>query len=455
MSSKFSLLASAMPTFTQKTTVEAKVDALADYQVQLLEYLRYSMSNLDADNFNPSGLNEILEPVVVEIKGMEDQFTSLTITVDGFKTTVEGYEKSVDGYAKQVSSFEQTVGGFRATVEGYGDDVEGYAAEVGGYARQVSSFNQTVNGFNTTVKSYEQKVAGYTQQVSSFEQTASSISAKVSSVANGSGNVTAASIVAAINATSGSSMVKIEADHIKMTGTTTFVSAADLGANGTTEIDGGRISTGYISADRIYGGTLTGVTIQSQGWYSYEDVTISDGVINIANGSARIGSNGMGAGYFAAATTMLVEGESEATLQCGWNYCVVTQNGAKLSYDHDTYRIWVDGNGCWSNKSMAVYSDRRMKSEINYDMGAYEAVFNGLRPCTFLYNGEKDGKRHMGFVAQEFVQAATDSGLTVDDFAMIASDGEYYGIAYGEMTALNTHMIQRLMERVNKLEERL
>lgn len=285
MSSKFSLLTSAMPTFTKKTTVEAKVDALADYQVQLLEYLRYSMSNLDADNFNPSGLKQILEPVVVEIKGMEDQFTSLAITVDGFKTTVEGYEKSVDGYEKQVSSFEQTVGGFSATVEGYSNDVEGYEAAVGSYTKQVSSFNQTVNGFNTTVKSYEQKVAGYTQQVSSFEQTASSISAKVSGVANSSGNVTAASIVAAIN--KAGSTVKISADHVDISG---FVTFSDLSTPGATTISGANIETGTINAGTISGGTLSGVRIESVGsvasWddplsQNYQTVVLEDGVLDI------------------------------------------------------------------------------------------------------------------------------------------------------------------------------
>ena len=220
-----------------------------------------------------------------------------------------------------------------------------------------------------------------------------------------------------------------------------------------TTITNNAISTATISADQIYGGTISGVTFVSSGTWAYEDITISDGVINVGGGGARIGSNGTGSGYFAADTDVLIEGNSNAYLQCGWNYLVATQSGAKMSYNYDDYKIWVDGNGCWSNKAMAVYSDKRLKSDINYNMAAYEEVFKGLRPCTFFYNGEKGGKRHMGFVAQEFAQAVADNGLTENDFAMIASDGTHYGIAYGEMTALNTHMIQRLMERVSKLEE--
>ena len=419
---------------------EKDVKILANHVFQLEEQLRYQLRNLDVTNFNDLGL--------ARYENGRMQLYAKQVEIQTEKLRVEFGKETDDIYAEISATAEELL----AEIESVDGSYSKLSQTVSGIQTTVSSQAKTISSHTNSINSHTNSISSMQSQIT---QTSDKISAVVSAVDDSSGNVTAASIVAAINKTSGSSMVKIEADHIGMTGTTTFVSAADLGANGTTEIDGGRISTGYISADRIYGGTLTGVTLQSQGWYAYEDVTISDGVINIANGSARIGSNGMGSGYFAADTMMLVEGASEATLQCGRNYCVVTQNGAKLSYDYDTYRIWVDGNGCWSNKSMAVYSDRRMKSEINYDMGAYEAVFNGLRPCTFLYNGEKDGKRHMGFIAQEFVQAATDSGLTVDDFAMIASDGEYYGIAYGEMTALNTHMIQRLMERVNKLEERL
>lgn len=244
MSSKFSLLTNAMPTFTKKTTVEAKVDALADYQVQLLEYLRYSMSNLDADNFNPSGLKQILEPVVVEIKGMEDKFTSLAITVDGFKTTVEGYEKSVDGYEKQVSSF-----------------------------------NQTVSGFNTTVTNYGNEVSGYSKQVASFEQTASSISAKVSGVANDSGNVTAASIVAAIN--NAGSTVKISADHVDISGD--LVTISDLAGTGKVEINAGNIA-----AD----GTISGCRLETATGGS-TNIVIDEDYIKFTNyASIKIGSDG-------------------------------------------------------------------------------------------------------------------------------------------------------------------
>jgi uncharacterized protein YoxC len=396
MSSKFSLLASAMPTFTKKDTVEAKVDALADYQVQLLDYLRYSLSNLDEDNFNATGLKQIMAPVLLEVKDLSGKYTALSVTADGLKTTVEGYEDTVEGYAKevsefsqtvsgfsakvesyekdvewyagQVSSFEQTVGGFRTTVSNYESAVDDYAAEVNGYASevagyksqvstfeqtvtgfntkvesyekdvegyasQVSSFNQTVAGFNTKVEKYEKDLQGYSSQVSSFEQTATKIAATVSAVDDANGNVTAASIVAAINATSGSSMVKIEADHILMTGTTTFAKSSDIptytsqltnnsgfvNESGVTTIVGGLVTADYVNALGVYASTLV-----SEGRYSYQTVSIANGCIDFYSGSIYDSDYGY---LIVSASNLWLEASSELRINVGSGYWEISGSG--------------------------------------------------------------------------------------------------------------------------------
>lgn len=65
-----------------------------------------------------------------------------------------------------------------------------------------------------------------------------------------------------------SSTIKIKADKIDFTGFTTFLRASDLGASGATTIDGGRITTGTISADRIDVSNLKVNTIYGKGAYS-------------------------------------------------------------------------------------------------------------------------------------------------------------------------------------------
>lgn len=136
--------------------------------------------------------------------------------------------------------------------------------------------------------------------------------------------VNTAEIVASIN-DSGSS-IRIKADKIQMTGTTTFLTPGDVGSGGSTVISGDRITTGTIdardvnivnlnagnitvgtmSASRIYGGTLdagnmtvTNLTVTGQmiapntitGW-NIQDGTITMDKLNVGTLTAgRIHGN--------------------------------------------------------------------------------------------------------------------------------------------------------------------
>ena len=255
MSSKFSLLTSAMPTFTKKTTVEAKVDALADYQVQLLEYLRYSMSNLDADNFNPSGLKQILEPVVAGIKNTEGDILSLWMTADELAAQIE----DADG---NYSSLSQTVNGIETTVKSH-------TGTINGHTNSITRHENRLNGQDTKFTTIE----------SSIKQTSEKIEAVVSAVDDSSGNVTAASIVAAIN--KAGSSVKISADHVDISGD--LVTVSDLAGTGKVEINAGNIAAnGTISGCRLE--TATG---------GRTNITIDEDYIRFTNyASIQIGTDG-------------------------------------------------------------------------------------------------------------------------------------------------------------------
>ena len=137
-------------------------------------------------------------------------------------------------------------------------------------------------------------------------------------------------------------------------------------------------------------------------------------------------------------------------------------------------------------------SDRREKHDI-LDIGnRYEAMFQKLRPVTFVYNDGSSGRVHLGFISQEVEQALLDAGLSTEEFAgfvkmpefgtkemheteiRINEEGEAievpvtrtevdtgiildyrYKLRYDEFTALNTHMIQQLMARVGVLEAKI
>ena len=256
MSSKFSLLASAMPTFTKKDTVEAKVDALADYQVQLLDYLRYTLGNLDADNFNPTGLKEILEPVVAEIKDTDGNILDLWMTAEELAAKIE----DADGNYTSL----------KTTVEGLETEIAGVDGKYTSISATVNGIQSTVNSHTTTINNHTNKLnsqgASITSLQSQITQTANEIAAVVSAVDDSNGKVTAASIVAAIN--NAGSSVQISADHVNISG---FVTFSDLSTEGQTTINAGNIVTGeiravkYVAAGNLYSGNIDDCIVVEDG----------------------------------------------------------------------------------------------------------------------------------------------------------------------------------------------
>ena len=108
---------------------------------------------------------------------------------------------------------------------------------------------------------------------------------------------------------------------------------------------------------------------------------------------------------------------------------------------------------------METFSDRRLKSGVVYDIAErFGRFFRALRPCRFRMRGRQDGPQHIGFIAQEMKSALEADGMAMDDLAALSQfpgDGQeegMYTIRYGELTALNTAMIQALMARVDALE---
>ena len=203
--------------------------------------------------------------------------------------------------------------------------------------------------------------------------------------------------------------------------------------NNVTTITNNAIKTANISADQITAGTLDANNISIDGlfaiYYGSRLCGKIGGMYTVANGAGAVLTGpGNGAGYVRASAS-----------------------GAKVAYD--TYEIGCSsGAGCFSTNTIVVSSDKRLKKAIKYDMDAYENVFMSLKPCSFLMKNESKEQRHWGFIAQDVIAGVNNSGLDADKLAVIAKRNGLYSIGYTEITALNTHMIQKLMARVAALE---
>ena len=175
------------------------------------------------------------------------------VTTTELNTSIGQYIDSSAGTAKIVSACSgtyQTVSGMSGyvTTTGLNTSIGQYIDSSTGSAKVVSACSGT---YQTTagMSSYYTK----TQTDTEISQAVSPVEAKISlTAAYGSGTI-GSNVRALLQlvANADSSTIKIQADKIDFTGFTTFLRASDVGSGGSTTIDGGRITTGTISADRI------------------------------------------------------------------------------------------------------------------------------------------------------------------------------------------------------------
>lgn len=108
----------------------------------------------------------------------------------------------------------------------------------------------------------------------------------------------------------------------------------------------------------------------------------------------------------------------------------------------------------YQNGTAISTSDKRKKKTIK-DIGKkYVEFFKKLRPVSFLFKDGESGRTHTGFIAQEVEEAAGEAGIDNKDLAFLCIDPDgNYGLRYEELIAIQTKVIQDMIERVEKLEE--
>ena len=158
--------------------------------------------------------------LLTEVSGEQGQkISQLEVSLDGIKTEVSEASKTADAAITKATTVEQTVDGLSSTVSKVQSDLS----------------------------AAEGKIATNT---SSITQLSEEIELKVSK-----SDYTGEEIVSKINLAPDN--IIISSPHIDLSGTVTVSSLAD----GSTTIDGACIKTGSISANRVSGGQLSGVSL--------------------------------------------------------------------------------------------------------------------------------------------------------------------------------------------------
>lgn len=254
--------------------------------------------------------------------------------------------------------------------------------------------------------------------------------------------------------------VEISSGEILLDGDVVF--ASDL-TDGETEISGNNIRTGTVKADHIkLGGSMnlyegTDDTSDRAGRFGFITVTNGDGDAETAvgivsawpsneSGKPMVDADGYSTHsvYLASVKKAYIAGEEGFYMNTNANafYKCPSRSG------HLFY-----GNLIALNE-VAVHvtsSDRRLKTDIDYNQtDKMIELFDRLNPVTFHQTEWKPELLHAGFIAQDVVEAAEQVGLS-GVLTDVDSNG-YYGLNYGEITALLTAKVQQLDAELRALK---
>jgi len=267
-----------------------------------------------------------------------------------------------------------------------------------------------------------------------------------------------------------------------------YVTFTGLSTSGQTTINGANISTGTLtankitsgtmSADRLYGGTIDGNTINvtnlnagniTVGNLSASRVsggTLSGTSINIGSGNFSVNSSGV-----LTAKSGTIGGASFTNSTSGSLYLggALYVHGGIVPRSDNAYNLgynsarWVD---VWAVDTTINSSDETAKKDIaNLEKGM--DFIMKLRPVTYKW---KDGKRdHLGFIAQEVKcamdETGFDAGVYIDptmssNFSQNEEQTAHYkGIRYSELIAplvqtvqIQQNLINELIKRIDALE---
>ena len=291
----------------------------------------------------------------------------------------------------------------------------------------VTTLTQTANALATRVENAEGDLTTLTQTADSLTTRVSSAEGSIATVQQ-----TADGLSSTVTDLSGKySKLQQTVDGFDFTGVVRFSDLTDK----STSISGNCIDTGWVSLDHL-------------------DISNDYGYIDIQRGSTgSLGDAGESTRgvVLAGPTVGRLNGEKIS------NSFFVSDAGVRITAWDDDYNnnnFWVSGTRTHMDVDYDTTSDRRKKNSIAHDVAErYGALYRALRPARFKFNNGTSDRFHTGFIAQEVEQAIADSGLDNRDLAALVKDEDgMYAIRYAELIALNTAMIQRLLDRVDALE---
>ena len=397
------------PSFTQKESVNDKVETMQDYLFMLVEQLRYTLHNLDLSNMNKTATDEfvkqITDPIYGEIKDAEGNITQVALVAEGLAARIGDAEGNI-------TQLQATAKGLQASVSNLNGSVTNLTADVNGIRATVSTKIDATQAQSI----FDQSAEGFTLAASSGED----------------GTVFKLKYNGALIASTGSIDVCVDAVNIYGTLTATKLRGGSISVVDDDNNECGTIQTTYASSSDYK------LDISS----SAMELFAEDGSLFIASGWDRSNK------YHAS---IEVDGNSEEVQIKG---DVIPNSDALYNLGSRNF-VW-DAIYCSTNELNG--SDRNIKNSIEALPEKYVRMFELVEPKRYKLNSGTSGRYHTGFIAQEVEAAMQKCGITSQEFAGWAAakrkDGsETYFLRYSEFIPVLWAKVREQEERLKRLEE--
>lgn len=206
MPTNFSALDQNLPRFTGDETTERKVQVIQDYLYQLLEALRYAMSNLDTRNFNQIEWDKFLDgygsgltdPIYKQLSDAEGNLTKLEVTAKGLQmqitnnagdihnlsVTAGELTSQIANNAGDISILKQTAQSLSSTISNAQGDISRLQQTASSLSSQISNAAGDISALKQTANSLSIQISNANGNISSLQQTANSLSFSISNANN-------------------------------------------------------------------------------------------------------------------------------------------------------------------------------------------------------------------------------------------------------------------------------
>lgn len=445
MPTNFSALDQNLPRFTGDETTERKVQVIQDYLYQLLEALRYAMSNLDTRNFNQTAWNKFLDgygsgltdPIYKQISDAEGNLTKLEVTA-------KGLQMQITNNAGDIHNLSVTAGELTSQIANNAGDISTLKQTAQSLSSTISNAQGDISALRQTANSLTSQISSANGNISVLQQTANNLSVSISNAQNNIYNLqlTANGLSSTVADTQG----RVSIVEQTVNGLTIYNPYT-----GQTQINGGMIETSQMRLDRLFGNSVFLMT--PSGEIAAEIRTTGASTartsFDLWARAARINSN-EGDLYLHSDMAFVTLAGAQGNTCIGNFY---PNQGGMYSCGVG----WSPWSDIYANNSMIQTSDREAKEDIVYGLTRYDALFDTLRPVSFRFRDGTSGRTHLGLISQDVEAALEAAGLTDVEFAGFVRSAEpegkvRYGLRYGEFVAMLIEQVQALKARVSALE---